>query len=38
LEEDVEVDIDPELDTVADEEGSDVPPKTDIEQRDIEQR
>jgi len=31
LEEDVEVDIDPELDMIADEEGSDVPPKTAIE-------
>jgi len=34
LEEDVEVDIDPELDMIADEEGSDVPPKTAIEPRD----
>jgi hypothetical protein len=34
LEEDVEVDIDPELDMVADEESSDVPPKTAIEPRD----
>ncbi|KAF9648335.1 SMAD/FHA domain-containing protein [Thelephora ganbajun] len=34
LEEDVEVDIDLELDIVADEEGSDVPPKTAIEPKD----
>ena len=34
LEEDVEVDIDPELDMIADEEGSDVPPKTAIELKD----
>lgn len=33
LEEDVEVDIDPELDMIADEEGSDVPPKTAIEMK-----
>ena len=31
LEEDVEVDIDPELDLIADEETSDVPPKTAVE-------
>ena len=34
LEEDVEVDIDPELDLIADEEGSDFPPKTAIELKD----
>jgi len=34
LEEDVEVDIDPELDMIADEESSDVPPKTSIEPKD----
>lgn len=34
MEEDVEVDIDPELDMVADEEGSDIAPKTAIEPKD----
>jgi len=34
LEEDVEVDIDPELDMIADEEGSDIAPKTAIEPKD----